>query len=238
MNRMLFVLLIAWFAGSVGCATKNYVKNQTTPLVNKVNELDDLTAQNTKAINDTDARAQAGIHKAQSTADSADQKALAAGQEATQAQAQADTAARKVDTLQTTVANLDNYHVVNEAAVQFGVNRSNLSKNAKATLDQLAGNAPNVKGYIFVVEGHTDSTGSATHNDTLSNRRADAVVRHLVANNNIPAFRVYVIGLGEKAPVGSNKTSHGRSENRRAEVKLMSNAVENATSASVNQLEK
>jgi OOP family OmpA-OmpF porin len=235
MKGMSFVFLIVWLAGSIGCASKNYVRDQTTPLVNKVNELDDVTAQNTKAIKDTDARAQAGIQNAQAQADAADQKAATASQQATQAQTQADTAAQKVETLQTTVANLDNYHVVNEAAVQFGVNRSNLSKNAQATLDQLASNAPNVKGYIFVIEGHTDSTGSAGHNDTLSNRRADAVVRHLVANNNIPAFRVYVIGLGEKSPVGSNKTSHGRSKNRRAEVKLMSNSVENATSASANQ---
>jgi len=234
MNRMSFVFLMVWLAGSIGCASKNYVQNQTTPLVNKVNELDDVTAQNTKAIKDTDARAQAGIQKAQATADAADQQARTAGQQATQAQTQADTAARKVDTLQTTVTNLDNYHVVNEAAVQFGVNRSDLTKNAKATLDQLASNAPNVKGYIFVIEGHTDSTGSAAHNNSLSDRRANAVVRHLVANNSIPAFRVYVIGLGEKAPVGSNKTSAGRSKNRRAEVKLMSNSVENATTASAN----
>ena len=235
MRRMSFVLLIVWLAGSIGCATKNYVQNQTTPLVNKVNELDDVTAQNTKAIKDTDARAQAGIQNAQAQADAADQKATTASQQATQAQTQADTAAQKVETLQTTVANLDNYHVVNEAAVQFGVNRSNLTKDGKATLDQLASNAPNVKGYIFVVEGHTDSTGSAAHNNSLSDRRADTVVRYLVANNNVPAFRVYVIGLGEKQPVGSNKTSHGRSKNRRAEVKLMSNAVENATTASANQ---
>jgi len=234
MKRLSFVLLIVWVAGSVGCATKNYVKNQTTPLVNKVNELDDVTAQNTKAIHDTDARAQAGIQKAQSTADSADQQALAAGQQATQAQTQANTAAQKVETLQTTVANLDNYHVVNEAAVKFGVNQSNLSKNARAELDKLASDAPNVKGYIFVIEGHTDSTGSAAHNNSLSDRRANAVVRHLVANNNIPAFRVYVVGLGEKAPVGSNKTNAGRSKNRRAEVKLMSNSVENPTTASAN----
>ena len=67
MKRILFVPLIVWLAASIGCATKNYVQNQTTPLVNKVNELDDVTAQNTKAIKDTDARAQAGIQKAQST---------------------------------------------------------------------------------------------------------------------------------------------------------------------------
>ena len=235
MKRMSFVFLMVWLAGSIGCASKGYVRNQTTPLVNKVNELEDVTAQNTKAIKETDARAQAGIQTAQADANAADQKATTASQQATQAQTQADTAAQKVQTLQTTVANLDNYHVVNEAAVQFGVNRSNLTKNAKAELDKLASDAPNVKGYIFVIEGHTDSTGSAAHNNSLSDRRANAVVRHLVANNNIPAFRVYVVGLGEKAPVGSNKTSAGRSKSRRAEVKLMSNSVENATTASANQ---
>jgi len=228
---MSFVFLMVWLAGSIGCASKGYVRNQTTPLVNKVNELEDVTAQNTKAIKETDARAETGIQ----TANAAEQKATTASQQATQAQTQADTATQKVETLQTTVANLDNYHVVNEAAVQFGVNKSNLSKNAKAELDQLASNAPNVKGYIFVIEGHTDSTGSAAHNNSLSDRRANAVVQHLVANNNIPAFRVYVVGLGEKAPLGSNKTSAGRSKNRRAEVKLMSNSVENPTTASANQ---
>ena len=236
MKRMSFVFfMMVWLAGSIGCASKGYVRNQTTPLVNKVNELEDVTAQNTKAIKETDARAQAGIQTAQSDANAADQKATTASQQATQAQTQADAAAQKVQTLQTTVANLDNYHVVNEAEVQFGVNRSNLTKNAKAEIDKLASDAPNVKGYIFVIEGHTDSTGSAAHNDSLSDRRANAVVRHLIANNNIPAFRVYVVGLGEKAPVGSNKTSAGRSKNRRAEVKLMSNAVDNATTASANQ---
>lgn len=235
MKRMSFVFMLVWLVGSIGCASKGYVRNQTTPLVNKVNELEDVTAQNTKAIKETDARAQAGIQTAQADANAADQKATTASQQATQAQTQADAATQKVQTLQTTVANLDNYHVVNETAVQFGVNRSNLSKNAKAELDQLASNAPNVKGYIFVIEGHTDSTGSAAHNNSLSDRRADTVVRYLVANKDIPAFRVYVIGLGEKAPVGSNKTSAGRSKNRRAEVKLMSNSVENATTASANQ---
>ena len=52
MNRAsLVIALAASMAASVGCTSKNYVKQQTTPLINKTNELDDLTAQNTKAIN-------------------------------------------------------------------------------------------------------------------------------------------------------------------------------------------
>ncbi len=87
MNRASLVLtLVASMAATVGCASKNYVKQQTTPLINKTNELDDLTAQNTKAIKDVDARAQAGIQQVNQAAAAADQKAQAAGQQAAQAQ--------------------------------------------------------------------------------------------------------------------------------------------------------
>ena len=64
MNRASLVLtLAASMVATVGCASKNYVKQQTTPIINKTNELDDLTAQNTKAIKDVDARAQQGIQQ-------------------------------------------------------------------------------------------------------------------------------------------------------------------------------
>ena len=64
MNRTsLIVLLATSMAASVGCASKNYVRQETTPLINKTNELDDLTAKNTNAIKDVDARAQAGIQE-------------------------------------------------------------------------------------------------------------------------------------------------------------------------------
>jgi len=232
MNHTFPIIALALsVAGSVGCATKNYVKEQTTPLVNKVNELDDLTAQNTKQIKEVDQRAQAGIQQADATATAADQKAQAASQTATQAQTQANTAAQRVDTLQTVVSNLDNYHVVNEASVQFGTNRSSLSENAKAQLDQLAKNAPNVKDYIFVIEGYTDSVGSKGYNNALSDRRADMVVRYLAAKHDVPPYKIYVVGLGENKPVESNKTASGRAKNRRADVRLMTNAVEGATSA-------
>lgn len=232
MNRTFPIIALALsVAGSVGCASKNYVKEQTTPLINKVNELDDLTAQNTKEIKEVDQRAQAGIQQADATATAADQKAQAASQTATQAQTQANTATQRIDTLQTVVANLDNYHVVNEASVRFGTSRSNLSKNARAQLDQLAANAPNVKNYIFVIQGYTDSVGSKSYNYALSDRRADTVVRYLAVNHEIPPFKIYVVGLGEHKPVGSNKTASGRAKNRRADVLLMTNAVEGATTA-------
>jgi OmpA-OmpF porin, OOP family len=224
MNRTSLTLLLAVStAFSVGCASKNYVRQQTTPLINKTNELDDLTAKNTNAIKDVDARAQAGIQAVQAKAAEVDQKAQAAGQQADQAQSLADNAVHRVDSLQNTVANLDNYHVVTEAAVHFGFNKDNLTKQAKEALDQLATDIGNAKGYIVTVEGGTDSVGTSEYNYDLSNRRADAVIQYLASQHSVPAHKIYLIGLGKDKPVDTNKTRAGRAANRRVDVRLMSN---------------
>src|SRR6202044_724159 len=118
MNRTsLTILLAASMAATIGCSSKNYVKQQTTPLVNKTNELDDMTAKNSKDIKDVDQRAQAGIQAVQAKAAEVDQKALAAGSEADKAQLSANTATQRVDALTNAVVNLDNYHPVVETAV-------------------------------------------------------------------------------------------------------------------------
>ena len=98
------VLLAASLVASIGCSSKNYVKQQTTPLINKTNELDDLTAKNTKDIKDVDARAQAGIKAVQDKAAAVDEKATAAGKQAGDAQTLADNATQRVNVLTNTVA--------------------------------------------------------------------------------------------------------------------------------------
>ena len=70
----------------------------------------------------------------------------AAGQQAAQAQTSADNAVHRVDMLSDAVANLDNYHVVNEAAVHFGFNKDFLTKDAKDELDKLAADRPQHQG--------------------------------------------------------------------------------------------
>jgi len=232
MNRTSLVLLLAaTMVASVGCASKNYVRQQTTPLINKTNELDDMTAQNTKSIKDVDARAQAGIQQVQAKAADVDQKAQAAGQQADQAQTTANNAVHRVDVLQNAVVNLDNYRVVTETAVHFGFNKDALTKDAKTALDQLATDVPNTKGYIITVEGGTDSVGGADYNYALSQRRADAVIQYLAAQHSIPAYKIYLIGLGKDKPADSNKTKEGRAKNRRVDVRLMTNTTADTTPA-------
>ena len=227
MNRILFAAALAGLAIiSTGCSTKNYARQQTTPLVNKTNELDDITAQNTRDVKDLDVRAQKGISDVNTRAAAADQKAADAGKVADQAQASATQASTGVNTLTSQVANLDNYHVVTEAAVHFGFNQANLTKKAKEALDELANDVPNAQHWILALEGGADAVGSQDYNYNLSERRAQAVIQYLAQEHNIPAHKIYVIGLGKDHPVASNASNGGRAKNRRVDVRLMSSNVE------------
>jgi len=219
----LTLMLVAIAAASIGCTSKNYVRQQTTPLINKTNELDDLTAKNSRDIKDMDQRAQAGIQAVQARANEVDQKALAAGTSADKAQTAANSANQRVDMLTNTVLNLDNYRSVADTSVHFGFDKDTLTKEAKEAIDQLAASVATTKGYIITVEGGTDSVGSEDYNYGLSQRRADAVIQYLASEKNIPAYKIYLIGLGKDKPVESNKTRDGRAKNRRVDIHLMTN---------------
>ena len=91
--------------------------------------------------------------------------------------------------------------MVTETSVHFGFNKDNLTKKAKEALDQLATDVPNTKGYIITVEGGTDSVGNADYNYDLSQRRADSVIQYLASQHNVPAHKIYLIGLGKDKPV-------------------------------------
>jgi OOP family OmpA-OmpF porin len=230
MNRTsLVICLAASMVATVGCASKNYVKQQTTPLINKTNELDDLSAKNSKDIKDVDARAQAGIQAVNVKTAEVEQKAQTAGQTASSAQQMADAANSRVGVLTNTVANLDNYHAVAETSVKFGFNKDNLTSKAQDALDQLGASISGTKGYIIALEGGTDSVGSADYNYELSQRRANSVIQYLATKYNVPAHKIYVIGLGKDKPAESNKTSNGRADNRRVDVRLMTNTVSDST---------
>ncbi len=227
----LTLMLAATLVATIGCSTKNYVREQTTPLINKTNELDDLTAKNSKDIKDVDQRAQAGIQAVQARAAEIDQKALAAGSEADKAQLAANGASQRVDALTNAVVNLDNYRPVVETAVHFGFNKDNLTTEAKEAIDQLAASVATTKGYVITVEGATDSVGSAEYNYDLSQRRANAVIQYLAAEKSVPDYKIYPIGLGTDKPVETNKTAGGRAKNRRVNIRLMTNTETGTTPA-------
>lgn len=233
MTRISLVALLvaATLPFATGCATKKYVRNETAPTINKVNELDDLTAKNTRDIKDVDTRAQQGITQVNEKTAAADQKAMSAGQAAQTAQQLASTAANGVNSLTNTVANLDNYRAVTETTVHFGFDKADLTPKARKALDQLAVDIPNAKHWILVIDGNTDSVGPASYNYQLSQRRADAVIHYLATKYSVPAHKIYLIGLGEDKPAAPNTSSKGRAENRRVDVKLMTNMAESPAAA-------
>ena len=74
-------------------------------------------------------------------------------------------------------------------------------------------------GATLVIEGHTDSTGSAAYNQQLSERRAEAV-RDYFVSKGIPASQIETLGYGEEMPRVSNTTPEGRAINRRVDIRI------------------
>jgi OOP family OmpA-OmpF porin len=209
--------------GVTGCATKNYVKTQTAPIIDHTNTLEQKTADNNRALHDVDDRATAGIKQAQGAADTAAQSA----QNATKAAGDADTAANdavhRADSLDSVVKGLDSYKSMANVTVTFGFDKAMLTKDDKDQLDSFAAQLGSARSYILEVTGGTDSTGSAAYNYDLSNRRADAVVQYLASKYGVAAHRFYLIGIGKDKEVAPNTTAEGRKQNRRVEIQLLSN---------------
>ena len=221
-NGLLIAAAIA-LVGVTGCASKNYVKSQTAPMVEHTNQLDQKTAENNRYLHDVDYRATAGIKQAQSSAETAAQNAQNAGKAAGDASTAASDAVHRADSLDSVVKGLDSYKSMGNVTVTFGFDKATLTKDDKAQLDQFAQQLSSAKSYILDVTGGTDSTGSAAYNYDLSNRRADAVVQYLASKYGVAAHRFYLIGIGKDKEVAPNNTAEGRKQNRRVEVQLLSN---------------
>lgn len=206
-----------------GCATKNWVNTQTAPIVDKTNNLEDRTAENNRNIHDVDARATAGILQAQNSANAATTNAQNAQQSANTAQTSATDAVNRADSLGQVVKGLDNYRQLADITVNFGFDKSNLTRDSKDTLDGFAPQLGSARGFILEITGGTDSVGSREYNYDLSNRRADAVVQYLASKYNVPAHKFYLIGIGKDREVAPNNTAEGRRQNRRVEIRLLSN---------------
>ena len=75
--------------------------------------------------------------------------------------------------------------------------------------------------------------GGSQYNYKLSEMRAAAVVQYLASQYNVPAYKVYVAGLGKDKEAASNRTANGRAQNRRVDVQLMTNVQENTAAQNV-----
>lgn len=217
-----------------GCATKKYVNRTVAPIDQRLGENEKRTTEQGTEIEALEAdasrtRERVGdldtnlkqtnekLNQTNTLATNAQQSATQAQQAAEQAKTYAE---NRTNALGRTIESLNQYELAKEGNVLFAFNKAKLTEEGKQMLTELAEAAKNNKRFVIEVQGFTDSSGSLEGNLALSQRRADAVVRYLTMEHQIPLRNIHRLGAGEDAPVADNKTREGRKQNRRVEVRV------------------
>jgi OmpA-OmpF porin, OOP family len=172
-----------------------------------------------------------GTYQANKTATDAEIAANQAANEAAIAAAKQEIAANQssidevAKSTQKRFSELGDFVVKGEHTVYFNTGQYSISGEDKQALADLAKQALTYqKGFVIQVAAFADSVGTASSNQVLSKERAQAVVAYLLQDCSIPVGRIVAPGaMGESNPVASNETTSGRTENRRADVKLLVN---------------
>lgn len=104
--------------------------------------------------------------------------------------------------------------------ITFGVNQSDVQPQFQSTLNSVALVLQKYNQTLVDIIGHTDSTGSASYNLTLSQQRATSVAR-VLSQNGVNSQRFFVEGRGFSQPIATNDNEQGRSQNRRVEIQII-----------------
>jgi outer membrane protein OmpA-like peptidoglycan-associated protein len=202
------------------CATKKHVRNRinerVTPLENRTGELEETARRNTQDIG----RLSREVEDVRQRTERAQQQADRAASSAEQANTRVATVEQSMTDLR---ANLDKYTVQKTVTVFFKANKWEIMPEETTKLDELAGQIKERNGFLLEIEGFASSDGDPVLNDRLSEARSEAVRRYLAERHNIPLFRMSLLGFGESRPVADNETKEGREQNRRVEVRLLTN---------------
>ncbi len=189
-----------------GCATKKYVKEETGTVNTRVDQVQGQVEQAQTKLNDHDQRIAANDQHIAAT----DQKVGEISKTAQEALQRAQDAGKLAE------GKFLYETVLTDDKVKFGFNKSQLSPEAKAALDDFAQKLKTENKSVYVeVQGHTDNVGSAKYNQELGESRASAVRLYLNEKQGFPLHRMNVISYGKDAPVADNKTRKGRAQNRR-----------------------
>jgi OOP family OmpA-OmpF porin len=195
---------------TTGCATKKYVRNQVNGVNQKVGQLETKTNEHIAYLNHKQDRDMSAVNERM---DTTDQKIADVANSANQAQGTASRAMESsesnktsiagnttaIDSLQSNVANALNYQLVDKEDVMFAFNKSTLTPQGKAALNQIVSKAQQMPRSVIELAGFTDRIGTKSYNLALSRRRAEAVQRYLV-QQNVPLRNIHIVGLGEEAP--------------------------------------
>ncbi len=195
------VLVVA--LGVTGCATKTYVQEQVAASakaqdakIGEVQKQVEATQMDVTNLKKSDADQTAAIAKLSDTAKEALDRAN-----------EANKLANHSFLYEVTLTDED---------VKFGFNKSELSTEAKAALDAFGQKVKGENKNVYIeIQGHTDSVGSDHYNLVLGQARAESVMRYLAMQQGFPLNRMNVVSYGKFKPIADNKTSEGRSKNRR-----------------------
>ncbi len=154
---------------------------------------------------------------AQRSAQSAQQQAVAAQQQAAEAQLRSSQLEAQMQEMN--AKKTDRGMVVTVGDVLFDTNQSQLKPGGLRNMDKVVGFLKQYPMRKVLIEGFTDSSGSDSLNQQLSDRRADAV-RTALVDSGVSGERIRTQGLGEAYPVASNDSADGRQLNRRVEIVL------------------
>jgi len=205
----------------VGCATKGYVRKTVDPIDKKVDQVDQSSQQRDSEQVANLGKTNQQVDENAKKLDATTEIANTADNTSKGAMAKADQNATGLGDLRNVVANIDDYKPLGSAVVvHFGLNKSMLTKDEKAKLDDVATQVGSQQRYFITVEGFTDQTGGAAYNDRLSRERANSVISYLVGSHDIPVYRVHMIGLGEQKLIDGGKSRKAREESRRVEVTI------------------
>ncbi|HEV7241864.1 MAG TPA: OmpA family protein [Thermoanaerobaculia bacterium] len=130
---------------------------------------------------------------------------------------------RQIDGIDVTRTDEDELKVTMRNEILFDFNSAALRSSSRDELSEMAEVFDRYGDTTIVVAGHTDSTGSASYNDRLSDRRANSVANYLEARG-VSGSRLDATGYGESRPKATNSTSSGRQRNRRVELYVKANA--------------
>jgi OmpA-OmpF porin, OOP family len=216
------ILLVLFL--NISCSTKKYVNQQVIPIIDKVNSLDQRAAANTHDLAATSEHLDQTIAALNPAIADADSRVAAAGQRAFQANQGAKGITARTDSLVNTIQNADNFQSVRSVSVPFAVEEDQLDQRATEVVDDIANRVPGKGAYVLTLKGNTDTAGPREYNYELSKRRAMAVAAYLAAKFLVPAYRIFIVGLGPDQPVAKNNTRSGRSRNRRVDITLFTNA--------------
>jgi OOP family OmpA-OmpF porin len=193
-----------------------------TPVEGRVSETETRLTQSEQNAQ----RLSGQIEELAAVANTAQGGAKAAMETAEKAMASANGANERItqtsETLNGRISSLDEYDVAKTVNINFKVGSAMLSKEAKASLDEIAEQAKSEKGHVIQVAGFASADGTEALNRRLSQQRADAVMSYLIENHDISQRRIVTpLGYGEARPAADNTTREGRVQNRRVVVEIL-----------------